>query len=470
MRRWLLLLAVALGLAAPSAAQLREERHPELGLVVTLPADYTAQPIPPREQILRLSWRGPTGGQTAGLSVAILEGAGASLSTADYLRDVLRPESFETLRGGAKRYGMSPVRFDFQRKDEDGRLWRGILVGWEGADRSVLVIGQGHPASFVTESRRWRRVADTLQMRAARRDERGRNEWERHYAKGRYLGEERRIEERMQLPAKWSARDTIHYLVLGNVEDELMLRRISADLEILRATLARDLPPAADYGHDAASVVRVCADREEYLAYGGLRGALGYFSPTEAELVLYLGPSLEATLETVYHEAFHQYVYHSTGGVAPQPWFDEGMGEYYAGARIEGGRIVGIEPLELRLAGLRQSLAAGQWRPLGELLKLDQASYYANAGLHYAQGWSLVYFLRTDPAALGRTSWRRLLDRYYGALAASWSVEIERARPSGRLEVAPARARALAAAGQAALEGVDLEALEEAWLNWLRRD
>lgn len=439
--------------------QIVTESHPELGLRLTRPVHYSGVPVPPRETRIRLSYGEP--GTSKRLAVVVLDAGDEPADTRGYLAQVLQPDSFEVLRSGASRFGMRPARFRFERRDRHGAALEGLLLGWEGEQRSVLILGEAHAALFVDESRHWERVAETLRIQLPRQDERERNRWTRFYSQRRFLGAERRIEERLDLVEPWTARDTKHYLVLGNTPNGAFLDRVAADLEILRPRLVADFP-ATGPGNDAAAVVRVCADREEYLAYGGISSGQGYFSASEAELVLYVGDSEANTLQTVYHEAFHQYVYHSSGEVAPASWFDEGVSEFYAGARIRAGRVTGVEPLMAHISFLQQAQAAGELRSVEALMGLSQAAYYANPALHYAQGWGLVSFLRSSPEARRNRQWSGLLERYYQALGRAWEVE-HAAWPA-----AVARERARMQAHQAAIRGVDIDRLDGAYRDWIR--
>lgn len=457
-------------LCGAASAQLVEENHPELGLKLTRPAAYQSLPMPPGEQDLRLAWLLPAGeGESpAALFVGLLAEGATPGDTAQFLSMRVGPNTSKSLRGGSSRYGMRPVRFEFERVDDNGLAVRGLLLGWEGEGRCVLVLGECAPKLFEAESRRWRLMADTLRMSAPKRNERDRGEWERFYAKGRYAGEARRIEERMRLPASWEASDTQHYLVLTHVSQEKLVLQLTRELELLRTRFVRDLPPAVPYDKDSVSVVRVCADRQEYLSYGGPAGTSGYFSPSDGELVLFLAEPLEETFATLYHEAFHQYVNQSTGGLAPQSWFDEGTGDYYSGTHFVRGVITEVRPNWARLRDAKAALAAGQWTPLADLLMLDQAAYYRRPAQHYAQGWGLVYFLRSSDQALARPLWGQLTDRYYRALAAAWSLEFEQAGARlDRRESGLPRTRALKAALGLALEGVDLDELEQALKAWI---
>ena len=91
----------------------------------------------------------------------------------------------------------------------------------------------------------------------------------------------------------------------------------------------------------------ICKDRDEYFKYGGPRGSAGYWNNKSEELVLYDGTKREKgektdkldTFIVLYHEAFHQYIHYSAGELAPHSWYNEGMGDYYAGGKFKFGKL-----------------------------------------------------------------------------------------------------------------------------------
>ena len=89
--------------------------------------------------------------------------------------------------------------------------------------------------------------------------------------------------------------------------------------------------------------MRVCGDRKEYHEYGGPGGSAGYWNSGSEELVFYDASRSKKidddTVSVLYHEAFHQYIYYSVGNVAPHSWFNEGHGDYYAGADLKGAHV-----------------------------------------------------------------------------------------------------------------------------------
>jgi hypothetical protein len=234
----------------------------------------------------------------------------------------------------------------------------------------------------------------------------------------------------------WDALDTENYLIVYNKEVKpALLKKIANHIEQIRADVyeklfppVRRAPPegeripgrtyAASSEIKAISVVRVCKDAEEYHRYGGPGGSAGYWSPMDEELVFYQDKSNKKdSLRVLYHEAFHQYIHYAVGNVAPHSWFNEGHGDYFAGHDFVGGKF-NAKPFRWRTGTIANALAQKTYVPLDKFLKYTQAEYYANPGLCYAQGWSLIYFLR-EVERRKITKYKKywgLLDRYFEAI------------------------------------------------------
>jgi len=216
----------------------------------------------------------------------------------------------------------------------------------------------------------------------------------------------------------WDALDTKNYLIVYNKEvKRALLKKIAQHIEQIRADVYEKLfPPSREI--KAVSVVRVCKDSEEYHRYGGPGGSAGYWSRGDEELVFYQDKSNKKdSLRVLYHEAFHQYIHYAVGDVAPHSWFNEGHGDYFAGHDYVGGKFQ-PKPFRWRTGIIANALAQKTYVPLDKFLKYTQAEYYANPGLCYAQGWSLVYFLR-EVERRKITKYKKywgLLDRYFDAI------------------------------------------------------
>jgi TonB family protein len=106
--------------------------------------------------------------------------------------------------------------------------------------------------------------------------------------------------------------------------------------------------------------------------------------------------------ENPYHAVFHEYVHALLQDNARLPaWLNEGLAEYYAGARIDQGRVLLGRPQALTILYLRERTLL----PLAQLLSAttDSPLYKDEdkTGLFYAQSWALVHYLRIGRKSQG---------------------------------------------------------------------
>jgi len=207
--------------------------------------------------------------------------------------------------------------------------------------------------------------------------------------------------------------------------------------------------------------VRVCKDQAEYSSYGGPGGSAGYWSPSAKELVLYDDRKVGGKGDTwivLNHEGFHQYIYYLYGKLSPHSWYNEGTGDYYSGfQRQKAGGKFKLEKNSWRKSEIAEAIQGGHTVPLKEFVKMDQRAYYSSSekygsdiGIHYAQGWSFIYFLRTgkDQHAKGwNPAWENILSTYFKVLGSTEDLE---------------------QAVNQAFDGVDWDALEQAWKDYTK--
>jgi hypothetical protein len=245
-----------------------------------------------------------------------------------------------------------------------------------------------------------------------------------------------------------------NYIIVYNTKgrrNNLLARIIADRIEAIRSQVYENLfPPSGKI--EAVSIVRICGDRAEYHAYGGPGGSAGYWSSDTEELVFYdASPSKEPdddTISVLYHEAFHQYIYYSVGEVAPHSWFNEGTGDYFAGARYSGGKFT-IKPFRWRTEVIRNAIRKGpvavdvstnsdgetklkfDWSvegyiPLTAFVRMSQRDYYGPlVSQCYAQGWAFNYFLRevVPKNAKWNEKWGKILATYFDTLKAEVNKE-----------------------------------------------
>lgn len=261
-------------------------------------------------------------------------------------------------------------------------------------------------------------------------------------ARGRALERARRDAQRV--PGWWYI-ESEHYFLVTNVPKKKKKRLLDLRrrLEAIRKHYEKDFPPAKPI--EAVSIVRVCKDRKTYHQYGGPPGTGGYWNPTAEELVIYLRGDKAFARSVLNHEAFHQYLHYAAGGARPHTWFNEGHADYYGGCEVRGNRLI-VEPNAERIDHIRNLCHIGEYVPLKKILRFSQADYYRDAARCYAQGWSLVYFLRQGVPP--EHPWARILPTYYRVLCQTGSAD-----------------KALAAA----FRGVDMKAFEKAWVRFVTR-
>ncbi len=286
----------------------------------------------------------------------------------------------------------------------------------------------------------------------------------------------------------WWAHETENYVFLTNSKKRRFIQTMAKEVEVLRKEVYEKWFPPRDE-ITAIGTVRVFSDPNEYHSYGGPSGSAGYWSSQHEELVLFDNfegmaskSSQEFTKAVMYHEAFHQYIYYSVGDLAPHSWFNEGHGDYFAGHVIRGRRVKAL-PFDWRVKFLRLHLTYDRGLiPIRSLVRLPQREYYNNAGLKYAQGWALIYFLRE---VARKPEWKGIPDRYFAHLqenvAAFKRLKDDEQDDQGEgVEGIPGVTvyswedrekveRILEAAVEKGFEGVDYEELQEVFVEWVEK-
>jgi hypothetical protein len=249
-----------------------------------------------------------------------------------------------------------------------------------------------------------------------------------------------------KLPAGWDHLRTDRYLFLFNAEKNFV-KELADRIEAMRNVYEEMWPPKRAI--EAVSIVRVCATEEEYFGYGAPQGSGGYWLWTARELVFYDADPRSETLAVLNHEAFHQYIFYACGMISPHSWYNEGTGDYFAGAQMTrshriqefgeapggyGRRIPVKEACRLRAEG--KSLEQGAAAPLKDLLGYTQQQFYARKYIHYPQGWAFIHMLREARGL--KPQWEGILDAYFqNLLNARHEVAVETMEQ--RLELAKKR-------------------------------
>ncbi|MAF64864.1 MAG: hypothetical protein CMJ84_04300 [Planctomycetes bacterium] len=358
---------------------------------------------------------------------------------------------------------------------------RGNLAGWayvweKERERTIAVLGYCPEERLEEQAKIWRNTAAKMKFSEPAPNPQ-RRKWERFYARRKYVDPAYRIETRLSLPEKWKAEDTENYIVVYDTKDQPLVRKIVRDIELIRAEYEALFPPAGPI--EAVSTVRVCEDRDEYFEYGGPRGSAGYWNYRDEELVLYDATKREKgertdktdTFIVLYHEAFHQFIHYSAGELAPHSWYNEGTGDFFSGAVVKNGRVRRIGPNRWRVNTIKRAVAEGKHISWEKIIRFEQKDYYANPGLCYAQGWSMIYFLNTSKTVASHPRWSEILTVYFEELKRAWATEQERLGEEGRADEKARGEAQLAArtcAVDVAFEGVDIGELQGEWESFVR--
>ncbi len=495
-------LAITACLAASAAAQtgFTTEKHDDLGLSFQVPHSYEPLPVPPDERWIVLSYAERLKSRTAkavrpAIDVvwidAIPEPAtppGASPAASAASDITFRAPIHSVERYIAARYPGWSIGKGVQGKAQGAFTAREALlmpgedetrpiVGWFYAyssdQRTIALIGSCGEHELKEQVALWRTCAERLRLYdPVATDE---PEVSALYAKSTLRDVPFRIDVRKRLVRGWRAEDTDNYIVVYSTKDQPLIRKMCLDIEFLRTQYEKYFPPVAPI--QAVSTVRVCRDRDEYLAYGGDADSLGYWHAPAGELVLYDAARARKravsddseTFEVLYHEAFHQFIHYSAGELAPHPWFNEGHGDFFGGAVVHG-EVRSIEVNARRLEVIQAAIAKSKTLGFDELLHMEERAFMECASLAYAQSWSIVYFLRTAPEAQRHAVWSSMLPTYFDVLKRSFVEEKTRLpaeKAADRVALWQAGRAARTKALDASLAGVDLAELEAAWKKFV---
>jgi hypothetical protein len=228
-------------------------------------------------------------------------------------------------------------------------------------------------------------------------------------------GDERWLEEiKRKVGPGWAYLQTRNYLlVYDKVVKPDRVRLIAVQIEAIRKDVYEVLFPP-DRPVTAISVVRVCKDKEQYSAYGGPGGSAGYWNSADQELVFYEDTQAKKdALRVLNHEAFHQFIFYSVGSISPHDWFNEGHGDYFAGHNYnQSGRFV-PKPFTWRTSEIKGAIGSKKYIPLKTFVRYSHQQYYGPLiGQNYAQGWSLIWFLRQQR----NPEWQNILPTYFSVL------------------------------------------------------
>jgi len=349
----------------------------------------------------------------------------------------------------------------------------GWVMAYSKPERTIAFVGIGPVDDMDKQNKIWRAMAEKVDFDEP--EELSTAKLQTMYARSKLADVPYRIGVRQKLVRGWKAEDLEHYIVVYDSVDQPMMRKVFRDIELIRKEYEKLFP--SDKPVTAVSTVRVCKNREEYLAYGGMPGSAGYWNSSTEELVLYDAETVSKdgkksdadTFIVLYHEAFHQYIHYSAGELPPHSWYNEGHGDFFSGATIKDGKMRGIGVNPWRVQYIKDVIGVNKSIPWSEIIEYEQPQYYdkTKIGICYAQGWSMIYFLRTSKDVAAKPEWAKILPTYFNVLKTTYLASCAELEAAGKKDDAGAHNQAGYEARQRAVkeafDGVDLKQLEEAW-------
>jgi tetratricopeptide (TPR) repeat protein len=204
---------------------------------------------------------------------------------------------------------------------------------------------------------------------------------------------------------KWHEASSENFVLVTNASPE-RAESLLLTLERFRAALGQVLP---ELRRRTSSPTRIYGFRdydslEPFLPPSEPRGSrvAGYFrmGASENVIVLDLTGGTPAVERVLFHEYLHLVLSLSERDLPV--WFEEGLSEFYAGARLdENSAEVGVSDPRNRALLSRLPLM-----PLDELMRIEEEG--DSDALFHAQSWALVHYLLVE-APEGRESLARFL-------------------------------------------------------------
>ncbi|MDD4891747.1 MAG: DUF1570 domain-containing protein [Phycisphaerae bacterium] len=184
---------------------------------------------------------------------------------------------------------------------------------------------------------------------------------------------------------------TRHYVIYSDLDKDA-IREADARLTALYDEYSQRTAGFASANPNERLPFYLYRRAEDYYANGGPAGSGGVF--TNNKLMAFANPfDLNATWETVQHEAFHQFAVRALGVNLPI-WVHEGMADYFGSSRFTGDGFVCGLIWPRQLAEIQALIQARKYMPFEKMMELKPDQWnnkieHAN----YVQAWSMVHFL-----------------------------------------------------------------------------
>ena len=169
-------------------------------------------------------------------------------------------------------------------------------------------------------------------------------------------------------------------------------------MEALRKAYSRYIPASHPVGTGIVRIFSSAAGYQKYIAANGandLSFSIGLWDPSREELLVQYLDDKEKSLETMRHEAFHQYLHYATKCANHMMWFNEGHATLFENIRFNSAN----SSIRVLCKGNRADWVArdiSRYANLAEkVIFMDRSTFLSsNINDHYVASWLVCYFLQ----------------------------------------------------------------------------
>lgn len=191
--------------------------------------------------------------------------------------------------------------------------------------------------------------------------------------------------------------ETEHYIVRTDISQRVADNAARA-MENLYKQFELIFKPDASAKNGKKVEIGLFRSQDDFIKHSQEEGGkptdktLGFFIPYRdgsGRILVYKRQDEYNTLNTMYHEATHQFIDMVVHGKDIPLWLNEGLAVYFENSRFENGKFAtGLLPRE-RLKALKDMIRHREFIPLPDLYTRTADTFDGDC---YAEAWALVHF------------------------------------------------------------------------------
>lgn len=222
---------------------------------------------------------------------------------------------------------------------------------------------------------------------------------------------------------KWWSQETPQYKFLTDLDKAKGGKFIKDSMrlmEAMRKSYEFYVPPTNTVGQCTVRVFKTMSGYKEYLqsTNTGMEWSCGLWDPSREELLI-CAEDRDQALNTMRHEAFHQYLHYATGNGHHALWFNEGHACFFENVQYNPAKnTVKVVDKGNRAMWVDRSPEAVA-RRLGPVAAMSRDEFYSgDINDHYVASWALVYFLEKGSYTNEDFApYRKVVPKYLEAMA-----------------------------------------------------